>query len=549
MRGHDRRAAQQATELDHIAHAQTHGRDNAHGGGLVVHHADGSLVCNHGREGRGGGVAGNGYHVQADGADGGHSLELIQGNLAGGGGFNHADILRDRNEGAGKTADVRAGHETSLLNRVVEQREGRDGAVGADGFQTHLLEDVSHGVTDLGGGCQGEVDDVELHAQALGGEGADQLAHAGNLEGRLLNFFRAGVEGFAAHLLQGAVHHAGAGDAHGDGGVCLLHAVEGAGHEGVVADGVGEDHELGAAEAVRVGGQVGGGADGFAHELDGAHVDAGTGGADIHGGADHVGLGEGAGNGANQLFVGGGHALIDEGAEAAHEVHAHGFGRRVEGAGELHVVLVIGCTGHQRDGGDGDALVDNRDAELGLDAFADAHEVCRAGGDLLVNLAAGYFAVGVGTVEQGDAHGDGADIEFFFLDHADGFENIAVHHGGRLEGVHCLEDGLGLNTDLHPLLALDADHGFLQVDEVLLVLVEGAVHNHGEVFAHDGLGDVQDVDLALSQGGGDRGDDALVVDACNGDDDLHGVLLGDGANTDGGCVQLPRRAESPGFYA
>ena len=333
--------------------------------------------------------------------------------------------------------------------------------MGTNGFQAHLLEDVSHGVTNLGGGCQREVDDVELHAQALGGEGADQLAHASNFEGRFLNLFCAGVEGCSAHLLQGAVHHAGAGDAHRNGGIGLLHTVECAGHEGIVADGVGEDHELGTAEAVRLRGQVGGGADGFTHELDGAHVNAGAGGADVHRGADHVGLCERSRDGANQLFVGGGHALIDEGTEATDEVHAHSLGRCVEGASELHVVLVLGCTGHQCDGGDGDALVDNRDTELGFDAFADTHEVGRAGSNLLVDFAAGYFAVGVGAVEQGDAHGDGADIEFFFLDHADGFENIAVHHDGRLEGVHCLEDGLGLNTNLHPLLVFDADHGFL----------------------------------------------------------------------------------------
>ena len=79
------------------------------------------------------------------------------------------------------------------------------------------------------------------------------------------------------------MYHAGTGDTYGDGGVCLLHAVECARHEGVVTDGVREDDELGATEAVCVGGQVCGGADGFAHEFDGAHVDAGAGGADIHG--------------------------------------------------------------------------------------------------------------------------------------------------------------------------------------------------------------------------------------------------------------------------
>ena len=42
---------------------------------------------------------------------------------------------------------------------------------------------------------------------------------------------------------------------------------------------------------------------------------------------------------------------------------------------------------------------------------------------------------------------------------------------------------------------------------------------------NDGLGDVEDVDLALGEGCGHSGDDAFVVDACDGEDDLHGVLL------------------------
>ena len=51
------------------------------------------------------------------------------------------------------------------------------------------------------------------------------------------------------------------------------------------------------------------------------------------------------------------------------------------------------------------------------------------------------------------------------------------------------------------------------------------MHDHGEVFTHDGLGDVENVDLALGEGCGHGGDDAFVVDACDGENNLHGVLL------------------------
>ena len=76
-----------------------------------------------------------------------------------------------------------------------------------------------------------------------------QLAHAGDTESGLFNGLGHHVKGFALHLLEGVVDHPGAGDAHVDDALRLPRPVEGAGHEGVILHGVGEDHQLGAAEA------------------------------------------------------------------------------------------------------------------------------------------------------------------------------------------------------------------------------------------------------------------------------------------------------------
>ena len=58
-------------------------------------------------------------------------------------------------------------------------------------------------------------------------------------------------------VLDGRLDDAGAADADVDHAVGLAGAVEGPGHERVVVRGVGEDHELGAAEAVVVAGPLG----------------------------------------------------------------------------------------------------------------------------------------------------------------------------------------------------------------------------------------------------------------------------------------------------
>lgn len=92
-----------------------------------------------------------------------------------------------------------------------------NGAVGTDGFQTHLFEDVrDRGRQSLRWKTGERSIMLKGHAQTLGG-GTDQLTDAGNLEGCLLDFFGAGVRRIRRRvdLLQGAVYHAGAGGTHG----------------------------------------------------------------------------------------------------------------------------------------------------------------------------------------------------------------------------------------------------------------------------------------------------------------------------------------------
>src|SRR5438477_3661350 len=71
---HDRSAAQQAAELNHLADLASRHRNEAHGGGLVIHHADGHLVGNdRGDRFRRSG-SGHGHHVDANRTDAGPGL-------------------------------------------------------------------------------------------------------------------------------------------------------------------------------------------------------------------------------------------------------------------------------------------------------------------------------------------------------------------------------------------------------------------------------------------------------------------------------------------
>ena len=91
--------------------------------------------------------------------------------------------------------------------------------------------------------------------------------------------------------------------------------------------------------------------------------------------------------------------------------------------------------------------------------------------------------------------------------------------------MHLLEDLLALALHLHA-------HGASEFLEVVLGLLimyaEGGHvydHHHVEVAAHDGLADVEDVDVVLGQVGAYTGNDTLCVFADDGNDCLVSFFL------------------------
>ena len=206
------------------------------------------------------------------------------------------------------------------------------------------------------------------------------------------------------------IHHARTGNAHVNDPFCLAHAVESAGHEGVVLHGVAEHHQLGAAKTVPVRRPGGGILDDAAHELHGIHIDAGTGGANVDAGAHQLRPVQGLRNGADQLFVGKGHSLLHQCGIAADKVDAAGLCRPVQRHCEGYIVLRLAGSGHQSHGGHGDPLVHNGDPEFMLDVLAGLDQLFRIPGDFLVDLVTGLLRIGIAAAQEGNTHGDGADV-------------------------------------------------------------------------------------------------------------------------------------------
>ena len=164
------------------------------------------------------------------------------------GGFDHAGVLGQRNEGAGESADIARRHGAAFLHRVVEQRQRRGRAMGADAVEPDLFQDARHAVAFGRRRREREVDDAEGHAQARGGGAPDQFAGARDLERGAADDRRERAEIDVARGLDRAQHHARSADADIDRAFRLACAVKRAGHERVVLDRVAEHHELGAAD-------------------------------------------------------------------------------------------------------------------------------------------------------------------------------------------------------------------------------------------------------------------------------------------------------------
>ena len=123
---------------------------------------------------------------------------------------------------------------------------------------------------------------------------ADQLARPGDLEDGPLDDLGKLRQVAIGVLGDDVVHDARTGDADIERVIRLADAVMGPGHEGIVLGDIGEDGQLGAADAVlRAVGEV---LDDVADLDHGVHVDPGGGGGEVQKAAHALRLGEGLGN-------------------------------------------------------------------------------------------------------------------------------------------------------------------------------------------------------------------------------------------------------------
>ena len=417
----DGAGSQQTAKIQFFAFSSTDGGNDAHSGGFGINHANGSFVGNDTGDDIRRCIAGDDDHIQSDGADGRHSFQFFDGQGAAAGGSNHAGIFGHRDKGAGQTADVAGCHQAAFFDSIIEHGQRGSRAAGTALLQSDFFKNVGDGIADGRRRCEGQIHNAEGNAECFACFSADQLSHAGYLEGSSLDHVGdSGKVGCIIHLGQCRADDAGAAYAHIDDAVRFAGAVEGARHKGIILRCIAEDNQLGGTDALPVAGQFRGSADDGAHGADGIHVDAGLGAADIDRGTDELCFGKSLRDRGYQRLVAGGKAFLGQGGVTADEVDADGAGSLIQCSGILDRIAA-GDAGQHSDRRNGYPFVDNGNAVFFFDGFSYGYQVSCLADDLFIDLFTCFVDVCIGTVQQGDAHGGGADVQIFVLDHPYGF--------------------------------------------------------------------------------------------------------------------------------
>ena len=302
--------------------------------------------------------------------------------------------------------------------------------MGAALFQADLFQNVSHRISHCRCGRQRQVHNAEGNSQPLAGHSTHQLTHPGDFKSGLFDNIRHFRNGSVLGFGQSSPYHAGAGNPYVNDAVCFSYTVERPCHKGVVLRSVAEHHQFGGADAVAVLGGFGGIPHHLAHELAGVQVDSRFSGADIYRRADVIGFRQSLGNGTDQLLISGRKTFLHQCRVTPDEVYPAVYCGLFQHMGVFDGLTRRGAD--NGDGGDGNPLVDNGNPVFLFNLFPHLHQFAGLLHDFIVNLPAGGIRVRIDAIQQRDAHGNGADVQVFFLDHVDGFHDVlGIEHGSH----------------------------------------------------------------------------------------------------------------------
>ena len=285
--------------------------------------------------------------------------------------------------------------------------------MGAAALQAHCLQNICHTVTNCRRRSQRQIDNPKGNAQTASRFPAYQFPAAGYFKGGMLNgggqFIKRRVRDFT-HCVE---HYTRTADAHIEYNLRLSYAMKSACHKRIVLHCIAENHQFGTAQAVFRRCQISALFDHLPHQTHCIHVDARSAGAHVDRSADKFCFCQSLRNGANQLFIALGHPFLYQSGKSADKVYAHFLGRRIHRFGDFHIVRRLTSVCYDRNRRHGNPFINNRDAVILRYFFPHLHQILSVGGNFFINLFTHHVDIAMGTVPQGNAHGNCANIQIF----------------------------------------------------------------------------------------------------------------------------------------
>ena len=116
--------------------------------------------------------------------------------------------------------------------------------------------------------------------------------------------------------------------------------------------------------------------------------------------------------------------FFDLGREAAEDIDADGGGGPIKGERQLHKSVAVKTGPDKGDGGDRDPFINDRDPIFPAHLIAGLHKTRGRCADFFFHPAAGLADIPSPAVKKIDAHGHGAHIKIFLLDHFNGGKDM-----------------------------------------------------------------------------------------------------------------------------
>ena len=200
--------------------------------------------------------------------------------------------------------------------------------------------------------------------------------------------------------------------------------MESTGHERIISRSIGKHYQLGTGNGITVTGQLGCPLDYLAHFPDSIHIDAGLGRAYIYRRAYEIGSSESLRNGLDEGTVAGSEALLYQSREAADEVDADFLCCTIHRLSDRHEAVSLAGLGSNSNGGNGHALVDDRNTVFCLNILAGLHQEFGGGCNLVIDILTELGNIGMCAVTERDTHSNSTDIKLVLRNHAVCFKNI-----------------------------------------------------------------------------------------------------------------------------